>query len=375
MSTESIATHAPAPGLRLTASDRPGMAQPVPERDIPQQPWAGISLGALVLAVLLLIAWEYQWRVYGSVPSLRNSDGHWAEQRRRIDQGEGGKTVLIGSSRVLFDVQLPVWAAATGEAPIQLALEGTSPMSILEDLANDASFNGRLLVGVTPGLFFSGREARGAVLPFYREQGPSQRSGHWLSQRFIEPYAAFYDPDFALARVVQRLVWPERPGLKSMPPVRKLSVQSSGRNTRMWQKVELDPDYQAMARQTWKARLLRMPPDMNTPEKAQKVIDAQIARAVTAIQKLRARGVAVVFLRAPSAGPVLEAEERDLPRSRTWDVLLKQTGAAGIHFMDYPELQGYLLPEWSHLAAAEADRFTAALVPIVEREFAAQRKL
>ena len=65
---------------------------------------------------------------FGATPGYRNSNGAWAEQRRRIDTGEGGKTVLIGSSRVMFDVQLPVWERIAGERPIQLAIEGTSPV-------------------------------------------------------------------------------------------------------------------------------------------------------------------------------------------------------------------------------------------------------
>ena len=40
---------------------------------------------------------------------------------------------------------------------------------------------------------------------------------------------------------------------------------------------------------------------------------------------------------------------------------LAATAAPGIHFEDYPELQGYYLPEWSHMTRAEAERFTAAL--------------
>ncbi|HEX5305976.1 MAG TPA: hypothetical protein VFW82_07820 [Dyella sp.] len=44
--------------VRQTASDRPGVAQPVPERDIPERPWARIWLGALTVALLLLGAWE-----------------------------------------------------------------------------------------------------------------------------------------------------------------------------------------------------------------------------------------------------------------------------------------------------------------------------
>src|SRR5688572_27825697 len=101
---EGIATpqHFERPGfVRLTASDRPGVAQPVPERDIPPQPWGRILLGACVLFLLLMAAWEAYWRDYGAVPGYRNSNGAWAEQRRRIDQGEGGKTVLVGSSRIL----------------------------------------------------------------------------------------------------------------------------------------------------------------------------------------------------------------------------------------------------------------------------------
>jgi hypothetical protein len=89
---------------------------------------------------------------------------------------------------------------------------------------------------------------------------------------------------------------------------------------------------------------------------------------VAAVAKLRARGVPVLFLREPSAGEYLAYEQRDFPRATTWDVLLAKTGAPGIHFEDYPELQGFSLPEWSHMAGADADRFTAALYAIIDRE-------
>ncbi|MEO6263771.1 MAG: hypothetical protein ABIO58_02175 [Luteimonas sp.] len=355
--------------VRKTASDRPGVAQPVPVRDIPPQPWNRIFVVAVVLAALLVTGWEQYWRAYGATPSYRNSDGQWARQRRRIDTGEGGKTVLIGSSRVLFDVQLPVWEKITGERPIQLALEGSSPVPFLEDLAADPNFTGHLLIGVTPGLFFSGRALRGDVIAYYHKQGPSQRSGHWLSQHLLEPWLAFDDPDFALAAVVKRQAWPVRPGLHEPPAVRKLALQDADRNTHMWSKLEIDPGYRAMTRRIWVARLAKPPPDMDTPAKAQTIIDAQIKRAVVAVRKLRTRGVEVVFVRAPSIGPYYAAEQRDLPRTLTWDRLLQATGAPGIHFEDYPQLQGYTQPEWSHLSASEADRFTAALVQIIEREY------
>ena len=72
-----------------------------------------------------------------SRPASSNTFGLWAIQRRRIDAGEGDATVLLGASRVFFDLQLPVWERLGGKRPIQLSFEGTSPLPALEDLAAD----------------------------------------------------------------------------------------------------------------------------------------------------------------------------------------------------------------------------------------------
>ena len=72
-------------------------------------------------------------------------------------------------------MQLPVWEKLAGKRPIQLALEGTSPLPILEDLADDPNFTGRLLVGVAPDVFFSGFAYRGECCQ-YTAQGVARRS-------------------------------------------------------------------------------------------------------------------------------------------------------------------------------------------------------
>ncbi|HEX6834828.1 MAG TPA: hypothetical protein VF132_14920, partial [Rudaea sp.] len=209
--------------IRQTAADRPGVAQPVPERDIPARPWRAILIGAFALFLVLIGAWEATWRHFGARPGYYNSNAEWAQQRRRIDAGEGAKTVLIGSSRVLFDVQLPVWEKAAGERPIQLAIEGTSSLPVLEDLAADPNFTGRLLVGIASDLFFTGFAYRGDVVPYYHRESPSQRVGNWLSRGLVEPYFAFYSFDFALGAVLKRQDWPLRPGTIARNDVRKLA--------------------------------------------------------------------------------------------------------------------------------------------------------
>jgi hypothetical protein len=370
-SDNAAASGTARPGfVRLTASDRPGVAQPVPERDIPERPWGGIWLGALALALLLIGGWEAHWRSFGVTPSYKNSNAEWAQQRRRIDHGEGNALVLIGSSRTLFDVQLPVWQKLNGERPIQLALEGTSSLPVLQDLAADPKFTGRVLVGVTSSLFFTGFAYRDDAIREAPREGPSKRIGNWLSMHLIEPYVAFDDPDFALETVIARQPWPVRAGTHPHTSVRKLSNSDADRNTHMWSKLVTDANYRALARSIWTQSWTGpLPPTIDTPAKLRAVEQAQIDQAVAAVKTLRARGVQVVFLRAPVIGPYFAFEEHIAPRASTWDQLLARTGASGINFLDYKQLQGYEQPEWSHLSEPAARQFTAALVPLVTRAF------
>ena len=353
---------------RVTAADRPGVAQPVPVREVPQQPWGRVIVGVFVLFALLLGSWEWYWRDFGVTPGIRNTDGLWAIQRRRIDAGEGDVTVLLGSSRIYFDTQLPVWQKLAGKRPIQLAFEGTTPLVYLDDLAADPKFTSRVLIGVAPDLFFSGFAYRGTAAAYTHKESPSQRIGQWLSMRLIEPVFAFYDPDFALHTVLSRQPWPNWFGKKAEMDVRKLAMHEADRATHLWGKVASDPDYRAIAQKVW---LQEFEPndDMPTPDKLKQMRSDEIARAVKDVVALRARGVKVLFVRPPSTGPYLEFENKVFPRAQTWDALLAATAAPGIHFEDYPELQGFYMPEWSHMTQAEGERFTAILYKIIARDF------
>jgi hypothetical protein len=341
-------------------------------RPVPEQPWGGIFIGAVLIFALLLGGWEAYWRAYGVHPSIANTYGLWALQRRRIDAGEGDATVLLGASRVFFDIQLPVWERLADRRPIQLAIEGTSPLPFLDDLADDPHFTGRVLVGVAPDLFFSGYQYRAGVLRYVRKESPSQRIGQWLSMHLVEPYFAFDDRDYALQTVLARQPWPARPGKRWFTQVRKLAESESDRNTHLWSKVADDPEYRELARSIWREGF-EPSDDDPTPAEAAKAEREQIERAAKAVAKLRARGVKVLFVRMPSTGEYLAYENREFPRSRSWSGLLAATGAPGIYFEDYPELrpdvQGYYLPEWSHMTRADGARYTAALYRIIERDF------
>ena len=354
---------------RLTASDRPGVAQPVPERPVPDLPWRLLFVTAIAAGSLLVGGWELYWRDFGVKPSFRDDDASWAIQRRRIDTGDGDATVLIGASRTLFDTQLPVWEKLSGRRPIQLAIAGTTPLFALEDLADDPRFEGRLIVGIAPDVFFSGHLGRKDVIKYLRQESPSERVGKWLSMHFVEPGLAFYDPDFALFKVIRRQNWPLRPGRTAGTAVRKLGNMEQDRNTHLWDKVELDPQYRGLWRSIWADDFHDPAPTPAEAAEQRKTLEEQIARAATAVKKLKARGVPVIFVRPPSSGEYLAYERRDFPRPRTWDALMTRVGVPGIHFEDYPELQGFDLPDWSHMTTSSAERYTEALYGVIEAHF------
>jgi hypothetical protein len=359
---------APDRYARQTAADRPGVAQPVPLRPVPAQPWGRILIGAVLLLAVLVAGWEAYWRAYDVRPGAANSYGLWAIQRRRIDAGEGDATVLLGDSRLYFDTRLPLWERLDGRRPIQLSFEGTSPRMALEDLAADPKFTGRVVVGISPQVFFLDFGFRAGAIRYAHKESPSQRIGQWLSMHLIEPYFAFDDSDYALQTVLARQPWPARPGRFWFRDVRKLSDHEPDRNTYLWDKVSADPQYRAIARGIW-AQRFNHPEEAPPPAVLVKAESEAIDKTAKAVAQLRARGVKVLFVRLPSSGAYLEFERKVWPRARTWDKLLSASGAPGIHFEDYPEMQGFYLPEWSHMTLAESERFTPVLYNIIQRDF------
>ena len=92
-------------------------------------------------------------------------------------------------------------------------------------------------------------------------------------------------------------------------------------------------------------------------------IGGRFRDTAAAIEKIRARGGKIVFVRFPHSGGLKKLENRDMPREKTWDPLLKMTGAPGIYYSDFPELSGFNCPEWSHLSAGDSVEFSKRLVP------------
>lgn len=344
-------------GLRLTASDRPGQAQPVPVRDIPDRPWKAIGLAALVMLLLAVAAWEMGARAYGlrSV-DIGDSPQAWAEMRDSVQPDD---LVLVGDSRILFDTDLEYFHRLTGVRPRQLAIHGTNGRSLMTDLAEDPSYRGLLVVGMLDLSYFRPIEAGAGIGgPWIegreRNREPSQISGLWID-RWLQRRFAFMDEDMRLSRLVVRADHGWRKGVDSpYDDVWKVDESYDHRQRYLWWRIEQPGYYQDQARNAWggfKGKPLPPP-----------VITAVIGKSREAVAKLRARGGEVIFLHPPSAPELRVNEEARLPRARGWDALLAGVPAKGIHSDDLPQAQNLDLPEYSHLSRTCATVFTDAYV-------------
>jgi hypothetical protein len=347
-----------------------------PLRDVPALPWRRVAVIGLVLFAVSMGGWEFYWaNVQEFTRGYRDGSPMWAYSRGLLEQDLDGSTAMVGSSRILFDIDLEQWQRDTGSLPYQLALMGTSPRPFLEDIALESEFGGLLVVGVTSVLFFTPLEPLtlyyGDALDRYRELTPSQRVGYRVS-RIVEPWLAFYHWDAALFMVLRRQTWwPERPGyIDPMPLGRRLADTHATRQVDMWHKLDNDPAHQAIIQDLWHT-FLTMPMEPPPPGAFEQLQENILQSVTEQVGAIRGRGGDVVFVRFPSSDEFRDFERQVFPREMFWDRLIEATGAVGIHFEDYPELQDVRLPEWSHIHSEDKTRFTAALIRIVRDELAA----
>ena len=343
-------------GLRKTAADRPGQAQPVPTRDIPAREWSKMGTVAFLMVALLLSLWEWQARTRIGLRAgdIDDSPQAWAEQRRLADFAP---VTIVGDSRILFDTDQDRFEALTGVRPVQAAHVGTNARALLEHFANDPNFHGLLIVGLADTMYF-GMPVIGlggtAIHNYDKYDKPAQLSGLWID-RWLQKYVAFLDSDYRLSRMVNQFDTGWRKGVDSpYEDVWKISETYPGRQYRMWNRILTDPYLRGHARHAWDG--------FKGPPVPPAVADKVIARSAEAVRRIRARGGDVIFVRPPSAPQLRVNEEKRIPKARGWDRLLVGARARGIHFDDLPAARHLLIPEWSHLSGKCATVFTDAYV-------------
>ena len=238
-------------GLRLTASDRPGQAQPVPTRDVPKQPWGKLALGVAITMLAGTAAIEVNARRLGlHAGDLGNSETDWAAQRARSAQAS---VAIVGDSRILFDTDLDRFERLTGVRPIQLAIHGTSARALLKDVAANPDFHGLLIVGLADTMFFYPFDGYGGYIHQRKSYETPAKQVSQVIDHVLQRRLAFLDGNYRLSILADRLDPGFRKGVDGpYDDPWKLSEVGENRQTWMWPRILTDAKLRAHGRYAWK---------------------------------------------------------------------------------------------------------------------------
>jgi hypothetical protein len=362
-------------GLRLPRLFFAAPSEIVPrdyERPIPPLPWRGITVVVVVIVMAAAAAWEFYCRSIGYGPTLNDNEDLWTITRRRV---QPESIVIVGDSRGWFDLDLDELQKGLGKRPVQLAMGGSCAYPVLANLVNDENFHGTIICSVVPRLFVAPpgtppMDRAEKVVRRSHRQTPAQRASQYLAMPLEERVAFLKKEELDLAELLSRLPIPNRPGAlvpPRLPPY--FGTLDRERRARMIEEcARPGSELQKTIQQIWLP--LFTPPPLPTyipPGEfmalMKAAIEARFRDTTAAVEKLRARGGKIVFVRLPVSGELKALEDRITPRGQFWDRIIKESAAPGIYFEDYPDLSGFTCPEWSHLSAGDSVEFSKRLVP------------
>ncbi len=313
--------------------------------------WLGIWTLALLVTLATVGLWELQIRSAGLGPDYIDNRALWVNARHGLNaQGETA-IVLLGASRLQRAVDVDTLSRSFERPVVQLAVEGTSALALLENLAVDPRFRSTVIYSIAPAFSFNsalprietGKQAE--WLQFYMEQSYSRR----LEQRlrlYLQGLFAFRSPDAALTRVIPALF------ATGSLPAQDFKKTLANREALF--------DYTKMAVEHDEVGIAQFYLENTVPfaDRELQLITNYFADLVSA---LRRKGCDVYLLRLPSTKEVWALESAFFPRARFWDVMEQRIDATFIHFEDYPKLTGYMSQDGSHIESTRVTEFTLEL--------------
>src|SRR6059058_266499 len=342
------------------------------ERPIPPVPWRGLTVVVVLIVIAAASAWEFYCRWIGYRPTFNDNEDLWTMMRRCV---KPESVVIIGDSRAWFDLDLDELQKGLSKRPVQLAMGGGCAYPVLADLANDENFHGTIVCSVVPRLFVAPpgtppMERGEKAVRRSHTQTPAQRASQYLAMPLEEHIAFLKQEELTLDDLLKRLPIPNRPyALVSprLPPY--FGTLDRERRARMTEEcAQPGSELAKMIQQIWIPLFTPPPPPTYIPKEEfaktmEDAINQRFKDVAAAVQKLRARGGKIVFVRFPYSGDLKKLEDRETPRAGIWDRVLKDTGAPGIYYEDFRDLAGFNCPEWSHLSASDSVEFSKRLIP------------
>ncbi|MFN9373524.1 MAG: hypothetical protein ACK6D3_16710 [Planctomycetaceae bacterium] len=321
---------------------------------LPEIPWGRTWGLALSLLVLLCLGYEGFWRARGFRSSVTDDMALWAKVLHSIPARSPDATVALGASRIRLGLDTDELQRGFNQRkPYQLAVAGSLCLPVLRHLVDETGFAGLILYDVHPGSICG--------TPFF---GTPLAQAEYLQQ--AQQLSAVSDLDVELRTRLDQLLVSRRSDLtiksvlvhlleKKALPICTRWVQADRRMLADYSTfVSVEPEVESAT---------RLP-------SSQEVFEERFQELARLVDKLRARGGEIFFVRMPSSGQKLEREERLFPRELEWDQIVRRLDAAAFHFADDERTAGLKVPDQGHLDYRDSTRFTEVLA---EKMRASQR--
>lgn len=323
------------------------------EPQLPEGRWGRTWCVGLLIGLLLCVGVEMMWRSQGYSPSVRDDADLWALERRRVDQANPHVLAILGASRIQVGFSLETFRERyPGIAPIQLAVDGSSPVAALRDLAEDEDFQGLVICSLIcewmePDFWDTQSE--------YVSRNKSISLDSQLDRRisaYLQSRLSVLHPELNFRRVAYALLQsgglPEEYYIRTYPERRREADYTL-------------VDVEARLRARSKGAQQHQPSDpAEWLSNAREVADLAL--------RITARDGRIAFVRLPSSGPTREADHRAYPRDLYWDRFASIAEVPVLHYEDIDGYEEIPLPDYSHVDRRDAVQYTNLLLDALERE-------
>lgn len=332
------------------------MTSSISSSDSVRPPWRFVWALALAVTLAIVGGWELLARGAGLGPEYTDNRSLWVHARHELNQHGSNAVALLGASRIQYAIDVDAMSEALGRPVIQLGVEGTSALATLENLAADPRFTGTVIYSVAPAFTYN------RILPritagkqrewteFYLDQSRSRQMEQSL-RLWLQGKLAFRSPDASLNRVV-----PELLATGSLP--------APDEKTTLGNRV-IKLDYSRAPKEQNELGMVQfyLENSIPYPDDEFAVILNYMDAMVAALNN---KGARVVFVRLPSSNEVYAVESVFYPKTRYWDRMQQQLNATFIHADDYPQMQGYVGGDGSHVGSEHSTAFTDILTRILQ---------
>lgn len=343
-------------------------------RDTPQGRWFLPFVVSIGLLIFVVTGMEWTLARRGFKPTVVDSAERWGKERDRARSLGQRALILVGASRAQLDIDLAALGRDTGKTPVQLAIDGSSFVPVLADLAADEQVTGTVLV-----------DYQDANLVWRDHEAPAlSYVGHWMEASRHSTSFGFASSESALAAIRQRFMRSYADGAGPFAALahRVLAPRAVPQYLVTLSSREREANYSLVPMPAFyfsrvmRNAGLREQPIGNDPAAFEAMLETRIkalprapltdfednARAVgRMVSRIEARGGSVVFVMYPKTGLVKEADEIRFPRGLFWNRLLPLAGHKGLYFSDVPALAAFQCPDGSHLDVRDRLPFTHAL--------------